>query len=566
MPTTTTTVTSTGAGGTTTTTTTESIPEPPSTAAAPFPSMCHGRIIMGQFFRFENTADRDILNEALPSILALTNAQGGQNFCYNAASSPTEITMFFIWDSDESFSTTEQLFGQTEAVKVSTPPRATLVAGLPPLKPIPVAIRQALIDAGKLTCEATFMGELSAKTREIITRWNSVPGFNIVSCESVVAYADQSYCGLAHDATAGYGRFTHASEAACDAYLAECKATATVWMARSNVLAHAKVSATESAHLWFLRSKADAVEFLCSDLQTSYFEPLIALIPGIPKFGGVVCGNTNDPEIAAGLAPWSTWKPCPLISGSLGGSHYSFLQKASFKTPAARDAALEALKTGLDGDKQGGCYFGCPLGDSQAFFVHYAANEAGNKAIQAGFSGNPDLLGHFLDGNIAHLPHYSAGNVQNTWATELQGWGDAIPAITDTGSPLVCYREGGSFSSDAFTIIQEVQFNDAAGYQVFIDVMSSPGVLNEPTKHNFAGWKTSSNTLTFLATFATSDDWVEINKSYFPHAEKIAGAFKKSEAYISGPVSDAAQAALDAWAEAPWCEIFKVVRNGKMGM
>lgn len=422
-----------------------------------------------------------------------------------------------------------------------------------------------MIEAGKINCEATFMGELTARTREILTRWDSVPGFNIVACESVVAYADQSCSGLAHDATAAYGRFTHASEAACDAYLAECKATATVWMARSNVVAHAKVSATESAHLWFLRSKADTVAWLRSDLQTPYFEPLIALIPGIPKFGGVVCGNTSDPEIAAGLAPWTTWKPSPIVSGSLGGSQYSFLQKACFKTPAARDAALEALKTGLDGDKQGGCYFGCPIGDSQAFLVHYAADEAGNKAIQAGFSGNPDLLGHFLDGNVTHLPHYNAGNVQNTWATEIEGWSDAIPAITDTGAPLVCYREGGAFGPDAFSIIQECQFNDAAGYQVFIDVMSTTDVCNEPTKYNFAAWKTSSTTLTALFTFATSDDWVECNKSFFPHAEKIAGAMKKAEAYVSGPISEAAQAGMDGWAEAPWCDIIKVERNGKMG-
>ena len=118
MPTTTTTVTSTGAAGTTTITTTETLSEPASAAAAPFPSMCHGRIIMGQFFSFQNTADRAAFNETLPTILALTNAHGGKNFCINAASSDTEITMFFIWDSDASFSVTEILFGQNKVVKV----------------------------------------------------------------------------------------------------------------------------------------------------------------------------------------------------------------------------------------------------------------------------------------------------------------------------------------------------------------------------------------------------------------------------------------------------------------
>ena len=527
--------------------------------------MCNGKVFAAHFFRFANTADRDAFDAALVSLISLTNARGGKNYLYNAASGPTEIAMVIIWENAAAFAVTEHLFGLNTVV-------------------------QGMIGKG-LTLEAWFCGALTSESRAAITKWNDAPGFEITACDSEIEYADAQNGGLAHDGMGAFGVFEHSSEAARDGYMQEAKATSNIWMARSNLVIHANVSATKSIHIWMTRSKADTLTWLNGDLKSEVMQvclatpsvsqlsteaatdafsapraqPLLAFIPSMASFGGVVFGNIGDPEIASGLAPWSTWKLCPLMSGSLGGNFYSFLQKAAFKSPAARDAAIEALKTGLDGVGAGGCYFGCPVGESQAFMVHDASDEAGNKAVQAGFGANPSLLGTFTDGNITHLPHFNAGNVQNTWATDIQGWADVIPAIKDTADPLVCCRDGGSFGPDSFTLIQECQFNDAAGYDVFIDVMSDAAVVNEPIKYNHACWKTSSTTATQLYTFGSSDDWVECNKNFFPHAEKINAAMKKADAYVSGSISDAAQAALDAWAEAPWCDITTVERVGKMG-
>jgi hypothetical protein len=85
--------------------------------------------------------------------------------------------------------------------------------------------------------------------------------------------------------------------------------------------------------------------------------------------------------------------------------------------------------------------------------VHYAKDEAGNKGIQSAFGADPALMAAFTNGNITHLPHYNAGNFQNTWASDFEGWRAAIPALYNTDSPLVCHREGGSFGPDCFTFM-----------------------------------------------------------------------------------------------------------------
>lgn len=134
---------------------------------------------------------------------------------------------------------------------------------------------------------------------------------------------------------------------------------------------------------------------------------------------------------------------CMVCSGSLGGNFLSFVQKAVFKDTAARNAALAALKASTIGGDHGGAFFACPLGESQAWICHYANDQVGNKAIQAGFSADPALMASFLNNNITHQPCFLSGNVQNEWMADFAGWSEVLPLYNE-GSPLVCHREGGS--------------------------------------------------------------------------------------------------------------------------
>jgi len=540
MPTTTTTVTSTAAQGTTTVTSTSTSPEPASAPVPTLPSMSGGKFVVGQTFKFENQTDRDAFNVALGPIGSLSNSAGGKSCVYNCDTAPTEITMVFIWDSNETFYLTEKLFGA-----------AAVISGL----------------IGKFTCEAFFCGDIDAKTRTILSKWNDAPGFKINICETVIGYADKTDSTLSPDGMLAYGESEFANAADMDEYVATLRLSAPIWMSRCNVVMHGKVSATKMVSIWSLKSKGDVMGWLQSDLASAAMAGGMALIPKMVKFGGYLMGNTEDPEIKAGLAPWTTWKAAPFLSGSLGGKSYSFLQRAVFKDSAARDAAVAALKIAAPSVEGTAAFFHCPCGDSQLWIGHYAEDEANNKKIQAGLAGSAEFMAAFTNGNITHLPHYNAGNAQNTWITDLANWKVAIPALRDSGEPLIYHREGGvgTYGPDSFTIIQECEFVSPEGFQTFMDVQMDPSIQNDPVKYNAAFWQTSPTTITALYSFATSDGWVEANKNFAPFAEKLGPACKKVACYVSGPISAAAQAGMDGWNSAPWCNISTVERIGKMG-
>ena len=494
---------------------------------------------MGQYFRFRSQADREAFSEAIVQVVALTNAAGGKSFGYNLDTAPTELTMVWVWDSTASFQTTEKLFAQTEVITAMV---------------------------GTFTCEAYFCGDISTETKGLVAKWNEAPGFDIRVCENELAYADKTCVGMSHDAMGAFGVFEHASEAARDAYFAEAKKTAAVWMSRSHVVSHAKVSgsSTKSVHIWMFKSKEDTLSWMAEDIPSKIMEPGLAMIPSMVKFGGVCFGNTTDAEINVALKPWSTWKVAPLVSGSLGGNFLSFIQKAVFKDTAARNAALAALKASTIGGDHGGAFFACPLGESQAWICHYANDQAGNKAIQAGFSADPALMASFLNNNITHQPCFLSGNVQNEWMTDLAGWSEVLPLYNE-GSPLVCHREGGSFGPDCFHVIQELEFNDAAGYETYIDMQMDPAVMNEPIKFSGSMWKTSSTTAQAMYCFSSSDDWLAANINYAPYAEAFGKAMKKVTGYLSGPISAEAQAGIDGWASLDWVNMSNIERVGKMG-
>jgi len=289
------------------------------------------------------------------------------------------------------------------------------------------------------------------------------------------------------------------------------------------------------------------------------------MIPGMISFGGTCFGNTNDPEIKAGLVPWTTWPTAPIISGSLGGASYTFLQRAVFVDTAARDKCVASFRATKLGGDHGGAYWACPVGDSQMWFAHKAKSQADNKAVQAGFVADPPLLASYFDGDITHLPTYFAGNVQSEWMTDMAGWEDNISALYDTGAPLVIHREGSSFGPNCLAVVQEITFNDAAGYDAFIDVQMDPAIRNEKIVHDLSVWKTSAKTAVSLYVFGSSDEWLACNANFTPHAEALGKAIKKVVCHISGPVSAPAKAAIDAWQSASWTDMRMVDRVGRMG-
>ena len=302
--------------------------------------MCPGKIIMGQHFHFQSQADRDTFNAALSPISALTNSNGGKSCVYNMATAPTELSMVYCWDSAASFALTETLFSQTTAIT-------------------------SMLD--RITCEAYFCGDVKAETKAILAKWNEVPGFTIQACETELGYSDGT--PLAHDGLGAFGITEFPDASSLDAYTAEMKTTAAIWIAKSSVVCWARISPTKLVSIWFLRSKADALVWL-NDLHSPACERMLSAIPSMTQFGGITFGNTEDPDIKAAMEPWTTWKAAPIISGSLGGKSYSFLQKAVFKDTAARDTAVAAIKAANLGD-HGGSFFVCPQGDSQLWIVSH---------------------------------------------------------------------------------------------------------------------------------------------------------------------------------------------------
>ena len=151
--------------------------------------MSGGKFVVGQTFKFENQTDRDAFNVALGPIGSLSNSAGGKSCVYNCDTAPTEITMVFIWDSNETFYLTEKLFGAAAVISVRADSILTIVFWPFPAD-IPPAPYQGLI--GKFTCEAFFCGDIDAKTRTILSKWNDAPGFKINICETVIGYADKT--------------------------------------------------------------------------------------------------------------------------------------------------------------------------------------------------------------------------------------------------------------------------------------------------------------------------------------------------------------------------------------
>jgi len=409
------------------------------------------------------------------------------------------------------------------------------------------------------SCEALLVGAITPTIQERAAAWDAAPGW------SVKCYADPEFmfCDgtpMTPDSLVAVSDFEFNTAAECDAFLAMGATFYQCIAIRCTDLLVVKVNATTIKYSWTFKTSADFVDFVTSDHQMAAMAPIIQMIPTAKTFGGICFGNTDDPAVLKALSGWPTWSYGPLLCGSLGGQTYQFLQKITYKSMAAREAAYAALKASTMGGAHGGAYFGVKVGESSIWTIHYAKDEADNKATQAGYAADPALMAATKD--VIACPTFQGGNKQKTWMTDLGGWSEAIPTLINQTFPQVFGSTSGAYGADTITFLVDMEFKDAAGWSTYADIVTDPETFNASPKMWSQCWRTSSTTGTYAATMDPTD-WLENNKVFAKHAEKFGGLYEQMTCYVTGNTSPEVKAACEAWGQAPWCNVQIVERAGK---
>jgi len=540
MPTITTTVTSAQAtGAVTTVTTTEATPESVAAACAPqLGNIAKGNVMQRQYQTFTTQAAMAEWVERYELVLGMSRLRGGTSYCYVAQKGPLEIVYSAVYTSEADFMWIESTFAKDETI-------------------------QRLMGEGTSpTAEAIIVGAITPAMQARCDAWDAAPGW------SVKAYTNPEFmfCDgtpMTNDSLAAVSDFEFNTPEECDAFLAVGATFYQCIAIRCTELLVVKVNPTTIKYSWTFKTAADFVDFVTSDHQMAAMAPIIQMIPTAKTFGGVCFGNTVDPAVLSALSGWPTWNYGPLLCGSLGGQTYQHLQKITYKSMAARDTAYAALKAStMGGPGHGGAYFGIKVGESSIWCIHYAKNEADNKATQAGYGGDPALMAATKD--IIACPTFQGGNKQKTWMTDLQGWSEAIPSLIMQTFPQVFASSSGEYGPDALVFLAEMEFKDADGWDKYADIMADPETFNSSPKMWVQGWRTSSTTGTYATTFSNVQDWVEHNKVFAKHAEAMGSLYESMTCYATGNITPEAKALCDFWNQAPWCNVIFAELAGKI--
>jgi len=539
MPTITTTVTSAQAtGAVTTVTTTEATPEIQSVAAAPqLGNIGKGNVMQRQYQTFTTQAAMAEWVERFEVVFGMSRLRGGTSYAYVAQKGPLEIVCTMVYTCEADFIWIESTFAKDERI-------------------------QRLMGEGTSpSCEALLVGAITPTIQERAAAWDAAPGW------SVKAYANPEFmfCDgtpMTNDSLVAVSDFEFNTPAECEAYLAMGATFYQCMAIRCTDLFVVKVNPTTIKYSWTFKTSADFVDFVNSDHQMAAMQPIIAMIPTAKVFGGVCFGNTVDAGVLSALSQWPTWTHGPLLAGSLGGQTYQFLQKITYKSMAAREAAYAALKASTMGGAHGGAYFGVKVGESSIWTIHYAKDEADNKATQDGYAADPALMAATKD--VIACPTFQGGNKQKTWMTDLGGWSEAIPTLINQTFPQVLTATSGVYGPESLTFIADVEFKDANGWDTYADINSDTETFNASPKMWVQGWRTSSTTGTFVSTFSNVQDWADYNKTFAKHAESFGSLYESMTCYATGNVTAEAKALIDFWNQTPWCTVAVVELAGKV--
>ena len=177
-------------------------------------------------------------------------------------------------------------------------------------------------------------------------------------------------------------------------------------------------------------------------------------------------------------------------------------------------------------------------------------------------AGNEPLMATLAD--LEMIIAYFGGNKQVDWTTDFAAWQANLPQMVLPDYVQVNYREEiPEITKDAVVMVQEIELNDAAGYDVFAAIHTAKGPRNDPSVSGGAQWKVSPTKIVAVWVFANGAEWVKCSAVYAEHAEKMMTCIKSMNCYVGGNITPDAQKDLDMWAQAPWCTISKVEFSGK---
>ena len=404
-----------------------------------------GGIVSRQMFNFASTQDRDDFIAAMEPVTPLVNAvKPNQMQTYIFISSPTEFNFIVQWANPEAFYAAEQLFGKLEIL--------TRVMGGAP-------------GSFTVTCH---MGGNLAPIQARLDEWNQAPGFDIINDDGSGMYFTDNL-PLDRTASCAVGDMEFATSAEMDTFLETWATCNGIFNQTHATFACIRTSPTYATMILMQRNKAASLQHLV-DVQQPELAPLMSQVANMTTFGGFWFGNIEDAEIKAGLVPWSSFKPVPLVGGNFGGEEILFVAVHSYDTKADRDECMAnlATHTWVTGENT---YFTFPKGETSYYTVHRAANYAACKATQESYASGekifPDLQ------KCTNIDAYLGCNLVKEWQDDFDGW---IEHIGDGGvmqrndSKIAHQTSGSKVTANAIHFVNRTVYHSAEDMEALLDV------------------------------------------------------------------------------------------------
>ena len=487
--------------------------------------MYDGKIITVQDVVFDNAADKAAWAANASAVYALFNSRGYAG--YIADTGGLTLGTVGIFDDEASFLYAEGKFGAN-----------TTITGL----------------IGKYDMTVYFGGVITPKVQARLDEWNQAPRFTCLKVPASSALGTKIGGPLKSEGDCTVLRVAFGNVADHDAYIDTMSNGATIQLIRHfETCMSFQISPTEMICVWFGQS----VETLTSWLTETLPDPMMSKInevhmPKMTTFGGYYFGNYAP--IAEQLKEWPTFSPAPLVGGSLGGKQYHMVQQFYFRTKADRDAHLANLAT-LERSANA-CYVGAPVGETAIYGLHIAENAEESRKFQAIYSANAACMASTA--TIAACPTYICGNAVEC-SSDYKGWIDMFPALavadsTNIGSII---SENASWGPESFSLIQDIEWNKPGDAEKCAELMNTDEVIKAGLKHGllWAFEKLSDTRTVQTLTFPSGQAWLDFNVSVAPHGELVGTWVKDLYSCTIGPVNKEVQAAIDAWNQAPWCNL-----------
>jgi len=535
MPTITTTTTSSDAYGTSTVTSTQSTPDPVVAQPILAPPESHdGAIITVQTYKFASTTDRDSFVSGLNSMLIHLNLKKDnaiRSYIYETDALGFELVSTFPSPADfEAASSAYEKF----------------------------TVLTSLMGTPGFSVRGVWGGN-TAPIKATLDEWNKVP-----CMELLIGSADSLFFtdGKAHDnfSFGAVGVVDAGTPELMDAFVEEMTKIKFIFNHREATWAMIRISPSAAQMVFMHRSKEDGIAYVTKDDASDILAPMREIRNQIKSFGGHLIGNHSDPDVVAALGGWPTFFPAKALGGVWGGEQYIYIAKANFDTTALRDEAL-ANTVKVNWAAGASTFASFPVGQTSSLSIHVAGDTASQKACQASYAGDADLIAGLE--KMDHIQGYLAGNRQAGMTGDMAGWSAAANLSIIDAKIMWTKTNGCTVTDKSLFALGEVTYKTpedmAALYDGFAD-----HALNVDTKTIAAHWRLTGSKVMSFETFESCEDWFKTDDYRNKMDPEIWSHIKSATYYISGHITPEARKRIDGWTAAPWCNIVYTQLSGKV--